>query len=503
MQENTNKAIAINSLIMYARMAINTILALVTTRFALQALGVNNYGLFSVCGSIISFIGVFNTIMLSTCNRFLAVAIGKGDENNINKVFNINLSIFIGCAFLMMVLTLPLGLWYVYTHLNYDGPIENAVMVFVLSVLGSIFSTLAIPYNGMLMAKERFFLFSFVDVFIHVIRFFVIFALVYYFSEKLLIYTLLQVFTVCLPAIVYYLYCHKIFPNIVQWKPVHDKNAYKEVFAFSGWVAYGAFASVARQQAAAILVNLFFNTVMNTALGIANTMNMYVSMFANNLTQPMQPQITKSYAAGNTKRTDELLVMSTKYSFLMMLLLGSAFFVGTDWIVDLWLGQVPPYVSSFVILLIIDNLVLSFNSGLSLVLFASGKIALYQIVINTLRLITILFAYIILKSGSEPQALFYSYIIFSILIVFATQWCLRKTLHYDISSLVRKSYIPSLLTLLSFLPILFLQINVHPLTRILLTMLYLLIIEFFVGLSKHEREGITRRIIGLFANVRF
>lgn len=64
---------------------------------------------------------------------------------------------------------------------------------------------------------------------------------------------------------------------------------------------------------------------MNTALGIANSLNTYVAMFAHSLTQPMQPQITKSYAVGNIERTDELLIMSTKFSFMLMLLIGCPF----------------------------------------------------------------------------------------------------------------------------------------------------------------------------------
>ena len=48
MQENTNRAIIINSIINYAKMGINTILALLTTRYALLALGVTDYGLFSI-----------------------------------------------------------------------------------------------------------------------------------------------------------------------------------------------------------------------------------------------------------------------------------------------------------------------------------------------------------------------------------------------------------------------------------------------------------------------
>lgn len=90
MNENTNKAKAVNSIIMNARMGINTILilALFTTYYALQALGVID---FSAFGGIISFMSVFNIIILVTCNRFPTTAIGKGDAQYISKTFNINL----------------------------------------------------------------------------------------------------------------------------------------------------------------------------------------------------------------------------------------------------------------------------------------------------------------------------------------------------------------------------------------------------------------------------
>ena len=494
MKENTNKAILINSAIMYARMAINTILALLTTRYALQALGVNDFGLFSLVGSIISFMGVFNTIMLSTCNRFLAVSIGKGDVEEINKTFNINLSIFIGCSLLFLIVGLPLGDYYIRNYINYDGLLVNVLLVFYFSVIGSVISTLATPYQGLLIAKERFFMFSLVDVTLHVFRFLVVLSLLYYWENKLLVYTVLQAFTIALPALINFMYSKKIFPNIVRFHMVKDTNAYKAVFKFSGWVSFGAFACVIRNQAAAVLVNIFFNTIMNTALGIANSLNNYVTLFANNLTQPIQPQITKSYASGNYERTNQLLVMSTKFSFMMMLLIGSPFFVSADWIVYLWLGQVPSYAVNFTILLIIDNIVMSFNSGLSLLLFADGRIALYQIVVNILRLLAVFCGYIILRLDFQPQALFYVYIFFSLLIVIATQWCLKKTINYNNMILVKKSYLPSLAILFLFLPVLLLPSSIHPLCRIVVAVGYLLILEFLIGLSKKEKNYIISKI---------
>ena len=479
---------------MYARMGINTILALFTTRYALQALGVVDYGLFSVLGGIITFMGIFNTIMLSTCNRFLAVAIGKGDSQNINKTFNVNLIIFIGCALVLLLLVVTIGDWYVRNKIHYSGPQENVLLVYYFSVIGSIISTLGTPYNGLLMAKERFFMFSLVDVVMHIIRFGVVLSLVFHFEEKLFVYTVLQATTISLPPIIYWIYCKRKFPEIIKFQFVRRKSDYMEVFGFSGWVAFGAISCVVRNQAAALLVNYFFNTVMNTALGIANSLNQYVTLFANSLTQPMQPQITKSYAAGNFSRTDNLLVMSTKLSFLLMLLIGIPFFLEADWLIHLWLGQVPPYAVSFTILLIVDNIVMSFNSGLSLVLFADGRIALYQIVINMLRILAVVVGYFVLKSGFSPEALFITYILFSIFIVIATQWCLKRTLNYNNRSLIYKSYLPSILTLVCTLPIFLIPHTILPPIRIGLSLLYYLVVLTFVGLNQSERKYVTNKL---------
>lgn len=495
MQENTNKAIAINSLINYAKMAINTILALLTTRFALKALGVEDFGLFAVLGSIISFIGIFNSIMLTTSNRFLAVAIGKKVIAEINKQFNVNNVIFIAIAFFMLLIAYPIGHWYINNYVNYNGPLENAMMVFSLSILGSAGSTLATSYNGLLIAKEKFIVFSSVEVFAHLIRFIITYLLISHFENKLFIYTLTMAVMTAFPTIVYWLYCNVYFRELVKWSFVKDARAYKEVLGFSSWIAYGAVATVAKNQGAALLVNTFFNTIMNTALGIANSLNAYVVLFANNLTQPMQPQITKCYVEGNINRTNDLLIMSTKFSFMLMLLIGCPFFVGGQWLLELWLGEVPAYAVAFTILLIVDNIIQSFNSGISTILFASGKIALYQVLINTLRLLSIIVAYVVLKSGAEPHALFYTYIVFSVIGVIASQWCLKRSLNYDMNVLVRRSYIPSLCILFLFVPITLIPIDsINVIARIIISLIYLLALDFFIGLSSREKQFICAKL---------
>lgn len=494
MQENTNKAIIINSVINYAKLFINTVLALLTTRFALKALGVDDFGLFSVLGSIMSFIGIFNTIMVTTCNRFLSVAIGKGNIADVNKQFNVNLLIFISIAGIILLVAYPVGHWYIHRFINYNGPIQSAMMVYCISIIGSIISTIAIPFNGLLLAKERFIVFSSVDVITHLIKFIVALLLLTHFSNKLLIYTIAMSSMTALPTIVFWIYCKMHFSEITKFHLVNDKQLYKQVFGFSGWVSYGAIACVARNQGAALLVNAFFNTAMNTALGLASSLNAYITMFANSLTQPMQPQIMKSYASGNYDRTDELLVMSTKFSFLLMLLVSCPFFVSGEWILGLWLGDVPEYVLSFTVLLIIDNLVQSFNIGISNMIFANGKIAPYQLSINTIRLLAIVAAYFILKAGFPPQSLFITYIVFSFFAVLATQWCLYHTIHYNAHRIIRESYFPSIIVLGLFTFVFLIPNDWNDILRLIISIVYLVLLEFFIGFSKKEKRYIVAKI---------
>ena len=113
MQENTNKAIAYNTIILYIRLGITLVFGLLTTRYALRALGVIDFGLTSVVGSIIVFINIVNTTMLGASNRFMAAAIGKGDAVEINRTFNVNRVIHVVIASITLLIALPIGIYYI------------------------------------------------------------------------------------------------------------------------------------------------------------------------------------------------------------------------------------------------------------------------------------------------------------------------------------------------------------------------------------------------------
>lgn len=494
MQENTNKAIAYNTIVLYIRLVITSICSLFISRFSLQALGVVDYGLFSVVGGFISFIAIFNTIMLSTSNRFIAVAIGRGDEEEINRQFNVNLVIHIAIAIITLITVIIIGDWYILRFINYDGDISDALFVYHVTVIGSIITFIGVPYNGLLMAKEKFIVFCSLDVISSIMKLIVTYLLVDHFVNKLSIYTWTTVILTTYPTLIYYIYCKIKYPQIVGLKLVKEKQSYKEVFKFSFWVGYGAVATVGKNQGAALLVNAFFNTVMNTALGIASSINAIIGTFSHNVTKPIAPQITKSFAAGDKERSLQLLVFSSKMCFMLMLMAAAAFLIEPEWLFTIWLGEVPPFVVQFTTLVIIDALLDSLNSGISELVFASGRIKCFQISINTLRLISIAAAYFILKLGGPSYSLLYAYIGFTVIAIAVRQWILHRDLGIDNLWLFKKSYFPCLMIASLFVVLSLIPMPVHPLLHIIIVLTVLLFIELFIGFSESERKSIRNMI---------
>ena len=473
------------------KLLVNTLTTLFTTRFTLKAMGTEDFGLFAVLGGIVAIMAILNTIMVATSNRFISVAIGKGDVSDINSTFNVNFIIHVTIAVITLLVATPIGHVYVYNYLNYNGDLDVAAIIMSTSIIGSAISFISIPFNGLLMSKENFLVISLVEIVVSVFK--LVLAYIILFVQKdsvMLVYALgLFVLTVA-PTIFYYIYCKVKYAEITQFRLVKDKDRYKACLGFSAWVSYGAIASVLKTQGAAVIINSFFTTIMNAALSIANTVNSFIVLISQSISQPITPQITKSFAKNDTARCDDLLVLSTKLTFVVSFLISLPILKETEWFLNLWLGEIPDYGVHFTRLLIVDTLITSLNSGISAIIFASGRIKLYQLLINTLRLLSVVLAYLAIKLGGPAESLLYAYIIISILIVIASQIVLKKSLSYNTRILWKRSYVQSFVLVITSLPILYINIPLHPLHSASLVVCWGVLAAAIVILSKKERERI-------------
>ena len=96
-QKNANnKRIAKNTIFLYIRLLITTVVGLYTSRVILHKLGVEDFGIYGVVGSIVSIFSMINSTMSISTYRFLNVAVGKGDKQYLSDVFKTSLFIHIG-----------------------------------------------------------------------------------------------------------------------------------------------------------------------------------------------------------------------------------------------------------------------------------------------------------------------------------------------------------------------------------------------------------------------
>jgi len=495
MQENTSKAITVNTVLLYIQLTVAIVAGLLTTRFALKALGVDDFGLFSVVGGIISFISIVNTIMLSTSNRFIAVAIGRGDMVEVNKQFNVNLAIHVAIGVIVLLTAFPLGHWYIYNYVSYVGDISNVITLFDITIIGTVISVFGVPYNGVMIARERFLFFSIISIAKNVLKIPLAFYLQYWAGNRLMLYGIGITGLEAAPTVAYILYCYAYFQDIVRVKLVKEWKRYREVLAFSVWVGLGAVTYIAKGAGSALIVNMFFTTAMNAALGVANTVNTTLANFATNATKSIAPQITKSYAAGNMERSERLVCLASKVSFMITLIVVSPFIIAPEYLFEIWLDEVPDYAILFTTLMIIDTLIGVLNAGAPDIIHASGNIKWFQIIDNSVRLLSVVIGFFVLKAGAPAYSLYLVYIVYTTLSVFVRQALLRKLINFNTIRIIKESFLPSLLVLLAFLPVLLLRFcKLHPLVLIMIDIIYAAVLIYLLGLSRNEKDYVTAMV---------
>jgi len=496
-----NRRIAKNSLFLYIKLITTTIVGLLSARIVLQNLGASDFGLYSVVGGIVVMINLFNTAMTSASYRFITFEIGKGDVSGANKVFNISLIIHACLAMLVVLLAETFGTYYIYHYLNVEaGRISDAVFVFRLSVVATVFSILSIPFQGLVTANENFFVRSLLEVTNALLRLAAAVMLIWYGANQLRLYAVLIMLATAITAILYMAYCRRKYRPIVAWNFQTDRAKYWEMVGFSGWVILGATATIGKVQGAALIINFFFGTVLNAGFGIANRANHFVLLFSHNLAQAAVPQIVKSYSSGNIDRTMQLVCYMPKYTFFLMLLPAVPILLETEYLLDLWLDKVPEQTTLFCQLIIMGAVIDCLNTGIQAAVEATGKIKYFHICRSTILLSGLPVSFILFKFNYPPYAILVVYIMTSLLIVIANQVLLKTLINLDLKRLYRTSYLSIFNVIVGVCPLFFIKTLFAPgLPRFIFlsfaALMWLVCVIWFVGIDKNERLTIKSGLI--------
>ena len=83
---DNNKRIAKNTLL-YFRMLFMMVVSLYTSRVILNALGVEDFGIYNVVGGVVAMFTVISGSLSAAISRFITYELGKGDQYKLQKLY--------------------------------------------------------------------------------------------------------------------------------------------------------------------------------------------------------------------------------------------------------------------------------------------------------------------------------------------------------------------------------------------------------------------------------
>ena len=392
-----NRLIAKNATVLYIRMFFTMAISFYTSRIVLQALGISDYGIYQVVGGTIVLIDVLVAALGGATSRFLTYALGKNDPDNLKKTFSTAVWIHIGLAIAFVFLAETVGLWFINNHLVIpEGRMAAANWVYQAAVVNFAMGITQTPYNSSITSHEHMTVFAYIAVINALCKLGIAAFVLIYAGDHLILYSILLMVLSILFQIYYRYYCIKHFEECHITKQF-DKPLFKEMVAFSSWNMLGSIMLTFKNQGFTILLNRFFGTLLNAAAGVALQVQGLLYAFTANINVAFVPQIIKSYAASNYQRVNELVGMGTKFTSLVTTLTTIPFIFNMDFLMRIWLKEVPVGAVVICQILLFANFFNSFNPFIKAALVATGKIKSINIILSIFYIIFLMGMYLIMK----------------------------------------------------------------------------------------------------------
>lgn len=414
--QSSKRRIAKNTLLLYVRQVLILVVSLYTSRVVLNTLGVDDFGIYSLVGSFVAMFGVISGAFVVAITRYISFAMGEGDLEKLINLYSTTMWMQILMGGGIFLLIVSAGIYYVTSVMVLPtGRIEAALYVLVFSAVSFYVSLLSVPYNALIVAHERMQAFAYIALVEVLLKLAVVLVLPLLSYDKLIAYGFLTVLASLLVRWLYMFYCRHNFAECVFRRHI-DWQLLKDMMQFVQWAFLGNGAVVLKEQGISIILNLFLGTGINAARGLASSVNSAVMSFTQNFIRAVQPQITKLYSSGQKAAMCNLICVSSRMSFYMMLLLSLPVIKQIDYILKLWLGLVPEFTNIFIVLTLVDSMVSSLSQPLLYGTLAEGQIKVYEILLTTTYLASLPLSYILLAMGHSPVDIYILVIFLRILI---------------------------------------------------------------------------------------
>lgn len=495
---SNSQRIAKNTMLLYFRMLLTMLVSLYTSRVVLNALGVEDYGIYNVVGGVVAMFGILSGSLSAAISRFITFELGKGDIEKLKKIFCTSVNIQVVLIAIIIILMETIGIWFLNAKMVIPPErLQAANWVFQFSVVTFALNLLSVPYSAVIIAHEKMSAFAYISIVDCMLKLIVAFIIAYNPFDRLVYYGLLIMIIGLINRTIYAVYCKNHFEE-ATYHFMLDKDLMKEMFGFAGWNFIAASSGVLRDHGGNILINIYFGPMVNAARGVAMQVCNAVTSFVSSFMTAVNPQITKCYASGERDYMMRLIFQSTKFSFFIILFIALPILMTTPYLLELWLKQVPDYTVSFVRLTILFVMSETLARSLITAMLATGNIRNYQLVVGSCSSLNFPISWLCLYMGAPPESVFIVAISISVLCEIFRLLMLRKMIGISIKSFLKEVYFKAIIVALISALFPFIVIFYYPVDGFvsfiviaIVSLLSAIIIAYWVGCTPEDKEVIT------------
>lgn len=405
-QHDNNKRIAKNTIYLYIRMFVTMTVSLYTSRVVLQVLGVSDYGLYNVIGGVVASFSMLSSALTVGTQRFLTYAMGERNEDKLKQTFSIAFGLHVLLAIIVFLIAETIGLWFVHNKMNIPtGRMMAAMYVYQFSVLAFIINLIQVPFQSCLISHERMNMYAYMSIYDVVMKLLIVLIISIIPVDKLILYGAMVLLVQTSSVIIYNLYCRKNFPECT-FRIILDRELTKEMLSYTGWNLFGGSLYFITGQGINILFNIFCGTIVNAAQGITQSINSIITQFVSNFQTAVNPQIVKLFAAKDYTSLYRLVINNSRLAEYLYLFIAIPIFIELEFILKIWLGEVPAYTVSFIRIILIQSALSPMDYPIGMLIHASGKMK-WPSIITVVPLYSIfIIAYFLLRNGVSPSVVY-------------------------------------------------------------------------------------------------
>lgn len=405
---SNNTRVAKNAVWLSLRLILNTVISLFTSRVVLDVLGVDDFGVYGLVGGVTALFTILNGAMSSSTSRFITYELGRNDAKRLNETFSASFWVHLGIAFLIAILCETIGLWFLNSKLNIPSESMYAAnWVYQFTILGMFMSITQVPYSACIMAHEKMGVYAYIEILHTCLKLVIVYLLLVVPGDKLIIYGLLQLLVSILILTISRLYCIRKFQE-AKIRLSINKEITKSMFSFSAWTLFFSGCTMGRTQGLNFIINIFFGVALNAAASIASIVSGVVGGLFSNILTAFRPQIIKQYAQENIIQMQMLMHRSYVFSSFVCAAMLIPIYFKIDFVLNLWLVEVPEYVSIFIKIILFTSFIEVFNNVINAVINATGKIKIPLLCTGPVYLLQLPLVWMLFKVHRDPALSYYA-----------------------------------------------------------------------------------------------